>query len=65
METLSPLTPAELVDLAGDADVCSRLVLEGGGAQPWELRHGPFELDLLELMVVVVNQPRATGCCAS
>ena len=50
VETLSPLTPAELVDLAGDADVCSRLVLEGGGAQPWELRHGPFELDLLELM---------------
>ena len=50
VEALCPLTPDELVDLAGDADVCSRLVLETGGAQPWELRHGPFEPDVLELM---------------
>ena len=50
VEALCPLTPDELVDLAGDADVCSRLVLETGGAQPWELRHGPFEPDVLDLM---------------
>ena len=36
VEALCPLTPDDLVDLAGDADVCSRLVLETGGAQPWE-----------------------------
>ena len=50
VETLCPLTPAELVNLACDGEVCSRLVLETGGSQPWELRHGPFEPDVLELM---------------
>ena len=51
VEDLCPLTPADLVDLAGDADACSRLVLESGGSQPWELRHGPFlDPGLLELM---------------
>ena len=50
VEALCPLTPEELLDLAGDADVCSRLVLETGGAQQWELRHGPFDQDVLELM---------------
>ncbi|MFP6817556.1 MAG: cupin domain-containing protein [Pseudomonadales bacterium] len=39
----SPVSPDELAGLALDAEVESRLVLEGGDAGPWELRHGPFQ----------------------
>ncbi len=38
----SPVTPKELVTMACDEEVESRLVLEEGGTQPWQLRHGPF-----------------------
>ncbi len=38
----SPVTPEELMELACDEQVESRLVLEKDGARPWELRHGPF-----------------------
>ena len=39
----SPLAPDELAGLALEEDVASRLILQEGGAYPWELRHGPFE----------------------
>ncbi len=39
----SPLAPEELAGLALEEDVESRLILEKGGAYPWQLRHGPFE----------------------
>jgi 50S ribosomal protein L16 3-hydroxylase len=39
----SPLSPQELAGLACEDGVESRLILEEGGAHPWELRHGPFE----------------------
>lgn len=38
-----PVTANELAGLACEPDVQSRLILEKGGAHPWELRHGPFE----------------------
>ena len=38
----SPIMPEELVTMACDKDVESRLVLEKGLTQPWQLRHGPF-----------------------
>jgi 50S ribosomal protein L16 3-hydroxylase len=38
-----PLSPNELAGLACEPEVESRLVLEKGGAAPWELRHGPFD----------------------
>jgi len=41
----SPLSPQELAGLACEDGVESRLVLEEGGAHPWELRHGPFASD--------------------
>ncbi|MCP3979438.1 MAG: cupin domain-containing protein [bacterium] len=41
-EFRSPLTPGELAGLACEDDVESRLILERGGAEPWEVRHGPF-----------------------
>jgi 50S ribosomal protein L16 3-hydroxylase len=48
----SPLSPEELAGLACEEGVESRLVLEEGGAEPWELREGPFDeeafLDLPE-----------------
>jgi len=39
----SPLPPEELAGLACEDGVTARLVLEKGGAYPWELRFGPFE----------------------
>lgn len=39
----SPLAPEELAGLALEEDVASRLILQEGGAYPWELRYGPFE----------------------
>ncbi|MFB6249234.1 MAG: JmjC domain-containing protein [Salinibacter sp.] len=38
----SPLSPNELAGLACEDGVESRLILDEGGAYPWELRHGPF-----------------------
>ena len=38
----SPIMPEELVTMACDEEVESRLVLEKGLTQPWQLRHGPF-----------------------
>lgn len=35
--------PEELAGLACEEGIESRLVLERGGAKPWELRHGPFD----------------------
>ena len=46
----SPLSPEELAGLACEDGVESRLILEEGGAHPWELRHGPFlQEDFLDL----------------
>ncbi len=46
----SPLSPQELAGLACEDGVDSRLILEEGGAHPWELRHGPFASeDFLDL----------------
>lgn len=42
-EYLSPVSPDELAGLALDADVESRVVLQRGDAERWELRHGPFQ----------------------
>ncbi|QXD14009.1 cupin domain-containing protein [Rhodocaloribacter litoris] len=39
----APIGPDELAALACEEMVESRLILEKGGAYPWELRHGPFE----------------------
>ena len=39
----SPLTAEELAGLACEDDVESRLVLDRGGAERWEVRHGPFD----------------------
>lgn len=41
----SPLEPGELAGLACADDVESRLILEEGGTEPWELRYGPFDED--------------------
>ncbi len=47
----SPVSPEELAGLACEDGVESRLVLEQGGAKPWELRHGPFpEAEFLTLL---------------
>ena len=37
-----PVDANELAGLACESDVESRIILEEGGAYPWELRHGPF-----------------------
>jgi 50S ribosomal protein L16 3-hydroxylase len=42
---VSPLAPEELAGLACEAGVEGRIVLEEGGAHPWELREGPFAED--------------------
>jgi len=39
----SPISPEELAGLACEKEVHSRLVLEKGGAKPWQLKYGPFE----------------------
>lgn len=39
----SPLAPEELAGLACEEGVTSRLVLEKGGDEPWQLEHGPFD----------------------
>jgi 50S ribosomal protein L16 3-hydroxylase len=41
----SPLSPNELAGLACEEGVESRLILEEGGDEPWQLKHGPFEQD--------------------
>ena len=38
----SPITPDELAGLACETDT-ARLVLEKGGKEPWEVRHGAFD----------------------
>lgn len=40
---IDPLEPEELAGLACEEDVESRIVLEQGGKEPWEVRHGPFK----------------------
>lgn len=46
----SPITPEELAGLALEEEAVSRLILERGGAYPWQLRHGPFrEEDFADL----------------
>jgi 50S ribosomal protein L16 3-hydroxylase len=43
MPDLKPfLTPEELAGLACEEDVHSRLVIEKGGARPWQVIHGPL-----------------------
>ena len=45
-----PLSPEELAGLACEEGVEARLVLQGAGSKPWQLRHGPFgEEDFAEL----------------
>ncbi len=39
----SPVSPEELAGLACEDGVHSRLVLERGGASPWQVRYGPFD----------------------
>lgn len=38
----SPLSPEELAGIACEEEATARLILEKGGAHPWELRYGPF-----------------------
>ncbi len=38
----SPVSPDELAGMACETDA-ARLILEKGGRQPWEVRHGPLE----------------------
>jgi len=46
----SSVSPEELAGLACEEDVHCRLVIEEDGANPWQLRYGPFEdKDFLEL----------------
>lgn len=45
-----PITPARLVALACRKDVESRLVLEKGGARPWQVIHGPQDARRLSLL---------------
>ena len=46
----SSVSPEELAGLACEEDVHCRLVIEEDGANPWQLRYGPFEdTDFLEL----------------
>lgn len=37
-----PITPEELAGLACEEDVESRLIMEQGGATPWQVEYGPF-----------------------
>lgn len=47
---VSPLSPDELAGLACETQVESRLIMERGGAKPWQVRHGPFtEADFVNL----------------
>ncbi len=39
----SPLEPDDLAGLACEEGVSARLILEQGGAYPWQLLHGPFD----------------------
>ena len=39
----SPIEPDELAGLACEDEIESRIVLEKGGTEPWELRSGPFD----------------------
>ncbi|EIJ43435.1 hypothetical protein BegalDRAFT_2593 [Beggiatoa alba B18LD] len=39
----SPITPKELIDLACEESVESRLILEKGGKNPWEVHYSPLE----------------------
>lgn len=38
----SPISPEELAGLSCEEEASARLILEKGGAYPWELRYGPF-----------------------
>ena len=44
----SPVAPDRLMEMACDEAVESRLILEKGGVQPWELRHGPFTPEVFD-----------------
>ena len=46
----SPLEPDELAGLAIQEGVLSRLILEKGGAYPWELRQGPLPEDTFDAL---------------
>ena len=37
-----PVTPEEIAGLACEEEVESRLIMEQGGATPWQVEHGPF-----------------------
>lgn len=39
---VSPVTPDQFLSLACREDALTRLIVEKGGAYPWELREGPF-----------------------
>jgi len=38
----SPITPADLIRLAGRDGIASRLVVQGKGSRSWSVRYGPF-----------------------
>ena len=44
----SPVSPDDLAELAGLDEVTSRLVLERGGEDPWEVHYGPFDPDVFD-----------------
>ena len=46
----TPLTPEAFMRLSGREDAFSRLIVERGGENPWELREGPFEVSEFEAM---------------
>ena len=62
------LEPDELAGLSCENGVESRIVIEEGGAKPWEVKHGPFSEDvykslpkdkwtLLVLSLIHISEP--------
>lgn len=47
---VSPVDANELAGLACEPDVESRIIIEEGGAHPWELRHGPFDPSVFQTL---------------
>ena len=41
----SPMTPEELLGLACEPEALARIIIEGEGSNPWEVRYGPFDQD--------------------
>ena len=48
VEHFCQLTPEELLELACEPDAVSRLIRESGGSAPWEVLHGPLDLDKVQ-----------------